>query len=182
LLEISLHILDIVENSTRAGAKTVSIDIIEDTAKDILSLEIRDNGSGMTEDVLNKVIDPFFTTKKVRSVGLGLPMLALAAERAEGRFAIESKGGEGTRVAADFKLSHIDRQPLGDISGTLVTLIAGNEDVDLIYRHEHDGQVYIFDTREIKKEIEDIPINHVAVLNFIRNHITEGLKEIGAEA
>jgi hypothetical protein len=182
LLEISLHILDIVENSTRAGAKTVSIDIIEDTVKDILSLEIRDNGSGMSEDVLRKVIDPFFTTKTVRNVGLGLPMLAQAAERAEGRFIIESKGGEGTRVAADFKLSHIDRQPLGDISGTLVTLIAGNEDIDLIYRHKHNGQTYILDTREIKKEIEDIPINHVAVLNFIRNHITEGLKEIGAEA
>ncbi|MGZ3593475.1 MAG: ATP-binding protein [Syntrophales bacterium] len=182
MLEISLHILDIVENSTRAGAKTVSIDIIEDTARDILSLEIRDDGSGMTEDVLKKVIDPFFTTKTVRSIGLGLPMLAQAAERAEGRFIIESKGGEGTRVAADFKLSHIDRQPLGDISGTLVTLIAGNEDIDLIYRHEHNGKTYIFDTREIKREIEDIPINHVAVLNFIRNHITEGLKEIGAEA
>lgn len=182
MLEISLHILDIVENSTRAGADTVFIDILEDTAKDILSLEIRDNGSGMTEDVLNKVIDPFFTTKKVRNVGLGLPMLAQAAKRAEGEFVIESKGGEGTRVAADFKLSHIDRQPLGDISGTLVTLIAGNEDVDLIYRHEHNGQVYIFDTREIRKEIEDIPINHVSVLNFIRNHIIEGLKEIGAEA
>ena len=182
MLEISLHILDIVENSTRAGAKTVSIDIIEDTARDILSLEIRDDGSGMTEDILKKVIDPFFTTKTVRNVGLGLPMLAQAAERAEGRFIIESKGGEGTRVAADFKLSHIDRQPLGDIAGTLVTLIAGNEDIDLIYRHEHNGKIYIFDTREIKKEIEDIPINHVAVLNFIRNHIIEGLKEIGAEA
>ena len=182
MLEISLHILDIVENSTRAGASTVSIDIIEDTVRDVLSLEIRDNGSGMTEDVLNKVVDPFFTTKTVRSVGLGLPMLAQAAERAEGRFRIESKGGEGTRVTAEFKLSHIDRQPLGDISGTLVTVIAGNVDVDIIYRHEHDGQVYILDTREIKKEIEDIPINHVTVLAFIRVHINEGLEEIGAEA
>ena len=182
MLEISLHILDIVENSTRAGAKTVSIDIIEDTARDILSVRIRDNGFGMSEDVLRKVIDPFFTTKTVRSVGLGLPMLAQAAERTEGKFIIESKGGEGTRVVADFKLSHIDRQPLGDISGTLVTLIAGNKDVDFIYRHEHNGQAYILDTREIKKEIEDIPINHVDVLSFIRDHIIEGLKEIGAEA
>ena len=172
MLEISLHILDIVENSTRAGADTVSIDIIEDTARDILSVKIRDNGSG----------DPFFTTKTVRSVGLGLPMLAQAAERTEGKFIIESKGGEGTRVVADFKLSHIDRQPLGDISSTLVTLIAGNKDVDFIYRHEHNGQAYILDTREIKKEIEDIPINHVDVLSFIRDHIIEGLKEIGAEA
>ncbi|MEI8172888.1 MAG: ATP-binding protein [Deltaproteobacteria bacterium] len=182
MLELSLHILDIVENSTRAGASIVDIDITEDTAKDILSLDIRDNGSGMSEDVLKKVTDPFFTTKTVRNVGLGLPMLAQAAERTEGRFIIESKGGEGTRVAVDFKLSHIDRQPLGDISGTMVTLIAGDPDIEFIYRHRRNGQSYILDTREIKKEIEDIPINHVDVLNFIRDHITEGLKEIGAEA
>jgi len=182
LLELSLHILDIVENSTRAGASIVNIDITEDTAKDILSLDIRDNGSGMSEDVLEKVIDPFFTTKTVRNVGLGLPMLAQAAERTEGKFIIESKGGEGTRVAVDFKLSHIDRQPLGDISGTLVTLIAGDPDIEFIYRHRRNGQTYILDTREIKKEIEDIPINHVDVLNFIRSHVTEGLTEIGAEA
>jgi len=182
LLELSLHILDIVENSTRAGASIVNIDITEDTAKDILSLDIRDNGSGMSEDVLKKVTDPFFTTKTVRNVGLGLPMLAQAAERTEGKFIIESKGGEGTRVAVEFKLSHIDRQPLGDISGTMVTLIAGDPDIEFIYRHHRNGQSYSLDTREIKKEIEDIPINHVDVLNFIRDHITEGLKEIGAEA
>jgi signal transduction histidine kinase len=182
LLELSLHILDIVENSTRAGASIVNIDITEDTAKDILSLDIRDNGSGMSEDVLKKVTDPFFTTKTVRNVGLGLPMLAQAAERTAGKFIIESKGGEGTRVAVDFKLSHIDRQPLGDISGTLVTLIAGDPDIEFIYRHRRNGQSYILDTREIKKEIEDIPINHVDVLNFIRDHVKEGLKEIGAAA
>jgi hypothetical protein len=182
LLEISLHILDIVENSTRAGAKSVSIDIIEDTARDILSVKIRDNGSGMSEDVLKKVIDPFFTTKTVRNVGLGLPMLAQAAERTEGKFIIESKGGEGTRVAAEFKLSHIDRQPLGDIASTLVTLIAGNTDVDFIYRHKHNDREYILDTRDVKREIDDVPINHVEVLHFIREHVREGMKEIGAEA
>ncbi len=182
MLELSLHILDIVENSTRAGASVVDIVITEDIEKDIMSLEIRDNGSGMSEDVLKKALDPFFTTKTVRNVGLGLPMLAQAAERTEGKFIIESRGGEGTRVAVDFRLSHLDRQPLGDISGTLVTLIAGNTDVEFLYRHQHNGHVYILDTREIKKEIENIPINHVDVLNFIREHVKEGLKEIGAEA
>jgi len=182
LLELSLHILDVVENSTRAGAKKVYITIIEDTTKDIMSLEIRDDGSGMREEVLKKAIDPFFTTKTVRNVGLGLPMLAQAAERTDGKFIIESKGGEGTRVAAEFKLSHIDRQPLGDIASTLVTLIAGNTDVDFIYRHQHNDREYILDTRDVKREIDDVPINHVEVLNFIRNHVQEGLKEIGAEA
>ena len=182
MLELSLHILDVVENSTRAGAKAVYITIIEDTSRDILSLEIRDDGSGMSEDVLKKALDPFFTTKTVRNIGLGLPMLAQAAERTEGKFIIESKGGEGTRVVAEFKLSHIDRQPLGDIASTLVTLIAGNTDVDFIYRHQRNDREYILDTRDVKREIDDVPINHVEVLNFIREHIEDGLKEIEAEA
>jgi len=182
LFELSLHILDIVENSTRAGAKMVYITIVEDTTRNILTLEIQDNGSGMSEDVLKKAMDPFFTTKKVRNIGLGLPMLAQATERTDGKFIIESKGGEGTRVVAEFKLNHIDRQPLGDIASTLVTLIAGNTDVDFIYRHKHNGRKYILDTRDIKREIDDVSINHVEVLNFIRDHVQEGLKEIGTEA
>jgi hypothetical protein len=182
LLELSLHILDVVENSTRAGAETVYITLIEDTTRDVLSLEIRDDGSGMSEEVLKKALDPFFTTKTVRNVGLGLPMLAQAAERTNGKFIIESKGGEGTRVAAEFKLSHIDRQPLGDIASTLVTLIAGNTDVDFIYRHRHDDREYVLDTKDVKRELDDVPINNVEVLNFIREHVQDGLKEIGMEA
>jgi len=182
MLELSLHILDIVENSTRACAKNVHILIIEDTHKDTLFLEIKDDGSGMSKDVLQKVLDPFYTTKTVRNVGLGLPMLAQASERTEGYFIIESKGGEGTRIQAEFKLSHIDRQPLGDIASTLVTLIAGNPEVDFIYRHQHNDREYVLDTRDVKREIDDVPINHVEVLNYIRNHIQEGLREIGMEA
>lgn len=182
MLELSLHILDIVENSTRAGATTVYITIIEDISRDLLSIEVRDNGSGMSDDVLAKVLDPFYTTKTVRKVGLGLPMLAQAAERTKGTFILESKGGEGTRVAAEFTFSHIDRQPLGDIISTLITLIAGNMNVDFIYRHQHNSGVFILDTREVKKEIEGVPINHVEVLRFLRQHMQEGLDEIGAEA
>ena len=182
MLELSLHILDVVENSTRAGAETVYITLIEDTTRDVLSLEIQDDGSGMDEDVLKKAMDPFFTTKKVRNIGLGLPMLAQATERTNGKFIIESKGGEGTRVATEFKLSHIDRQPLGDIASTLVTLIAGNTDVDFIYRHRHDDREYVLDTKDVKRELDDVPINNVEVLNFIREHVQDGLKEIGMEA
>lgn len=182
MLEISLHILDIVENSTRAGATEVYVTIIEDTQRDVLSIEVRDNGMGMDEEVLEKVLDPFYTTKTVRKVGLGLPMLAQASERTEGKFIIESKGGEGTRVAAEFKFSHIDRQPLGDITSTLITLIAGNPEVDFIYRHEHNGRVFVLDTREVKRQIDGVPINHVEVLQFLRQHIQDGLEEIGSEA
>ena len=182
MLELSLHILDIAENSTRAGAKSVYITVVEDTAMDILSLEIRDDGCGMTEEMLKKVTDPFFTTKTVRNVGLGLPMLAQAAERADGKFTMEAKNGEGAKVAAEFRLSHIDRQPLGDIASSLVTLIAGNTDVDFIYRHRRNEREYILDTRDVRREIEDVPINAMDVLNFIKENIRQGLKEIHSEA
>jgi hypothetical protein len=182
MLELSLHILDIAENAVRAEAKTVTITLIEDPHADRITLEISDDGKGMTENELRRVLDPFYTTKKVRRVGLGLPMLAQAAQNAGGWFEIISKPSEGTVVRVAFRLSHIDRQPLGDLQGTLVTLIAGNPDIHFIYRHRHDQREYVMDTDEIRMEIEDIPINHVEVLKFIRQDIAEGLKEINAEA
>ena len=182
MLELSLHVLDIAENSTRAGAKEVLISIKEDPNSDMLSLEVKDNGRGMNEEARMKALDPFFTTKKVRRVGLGLPMLAQAAERTGGRLILESEEGSGTRVVAEFRLGHLDRQPLGDIASTMVALIAGNADVDFVYRHQKGDRSFTLDTREIKEQIEDVPIGHVQVLQFIRKHIEEGLREIGAEA
>ncbi len=125
MIELALHILDIAENSTRAHASFIEITIVEDLTADVFSFEIRDNGSGMDQETLRKAMDPFYTTKKVRKIGLGLPMLAQAAERAGGRFEIESAPGVGTRVYARFRHSHIDRQPLGDIPGVITALILG---------------------------------------------------------
>jgi len=182
MLELSLHILDIAENSTRAGAKTVCIDITEDEKGDRLIIEIRDDGAGMDEGTLRKALDPFFTSKKVRRVGLGLPMLAEAAERAGGRFEIESAPGRGTQVRVEFRYSHIDRQPLGDIPGTFMTLIAGNPDVNFEYRHRRGEETFTFDTGEIRKELDGVPINDTEVLNVLRNMIREGLEDIGVRS
>jgi hypothetical protein len=182
MLELSLHILDIAENSVRAKACAVYITLTEDPDHDRLVLEIRDDGHGMSESEIDRVMDPFYTTKKVRRVGLGLPMLAQAAQNAGGGFEIESKPGVGTTVKVVFQLSHIDRQPLGDLPGTLVTLIAGNPDTRFVYRHQRQQEAYVLDTDEIKREIEDIPINHIEVLKFIRTDVADGLKEISAEA
>ena len=182
MLELALHILDIAENSVRAGAKTVFIDITEDRMRDRLEIEIRDDGAGMDEATLKKAMDPFYTSKKVRRVGLGLPLLKEAAIRAGGSFTIDSHEGAGTRVSVGFQLSHIDRQPLGDLTGAFMALIAGNAGVDFVCRHECEGHVFTLDTREIRSEIGDIPLNHVEVLKFIRQHIMEGLSGIGTEA
>jgi anti-sigma regulatory factor (Ser/Thr protein kinase) len=182
MLELALHILDIAENSVRAGAKTVFISIAEDRKADRLKIVIEDNGMGMSETVLKKAMDPFYTSKKVRRVGLGLPLLAEAAERAGGKFELRSQEGVGTRVAVEFQLGHIDRQPLGDVTGVLLTLIAGNAGVDFVYRCHCEKRLFILDTREIRREIGDIPMNHVEVLKFIRQHISEGLNELELES
>lgn len=180
MIELSMHILDIVENSTRAGATIVTIRILEDMKLDMLSIEITDNGEGMDSDSLKKALDPFYTSKEVRHVGLGLPMLYQATQSSEGKFSLESKRGEGTRVLAEFKQSHIDRQPMGDMGGTIMTLVAGNPDVDFTFMYLTNDSAYTFNTKEIRKEIENVPLNNPEILQFIRENITEGLKEIGA--
>jgi len=182
LLELALHILDIVENSVRAGATLVRVLIRENRAKDLFLMRITDNGSGMTPEERQRALDPFYTTKKVRRVGLGLPMLSDAADRTGGKMTLRSKPGTGTVVEAAFGLSHIDRQPMGNIVSTLITIIVGNPGIDLLYRHEVDGRTYLLDTREIKKELEDVPLNHPEVTGFLREHIAEGLSDIGAAA
>jgi len=181
VLELSLHILDIAENSIRAGSGLVRISVQENVPENKFVLEISDNGSGMSKEVREKALDPFFTSKKVRRVGLGLPMLAEAAERTGGNFLLESELGKGTRVRAEFRLDHIDRQPLGKITGTLIALIIGNPHMDFIYEHIRNNRAYLLDTREIKEQLDDIPINHPQVLHFLRKNVREGLTEIGAD-
>jgi len=182
MLELAEHILDIAENSIRAGAKLVVISIIEDSDNDLLTIEISDDGYGMKEEEIGKVLDPFYTTKAVRRVGLGLPLLTDAARLAEGAFSLQSKAGEGTKVVATFRLSHIDRQPLGNITSTMISLIAVNSNIDFVYKHRHNAKEFIFDTRIIHKEIEDVPINHPEIIKYIRDIFKEGLKEITSEA
>ena len=179
MLELALHILDIVENSTQAGATLVCIAVTEDLERDVLTIEIKDDGHGMDQEQLGKVFDPFYTTKEVRRIGLGLPLLYQATQQCDGHFEIESQEGEGTRICAEFRHSHIDRQPVGDMAGVITALIAGNPCVDFVYWHRNADRSSVFDTREIRKEIENIPINHPEILNFIRTNIKEKLNEIG---
>jgi len=180
MIELALHILDIAENSSRANATLIEITLIEDVEKDTLSLEIKDNGSGMDDETIRKAMDPFYTTKKVRRVGLGLPMFKQAALSAGGYFSIESRVGIGTRIYARFQHSHIDRQPIGDIPGTITALIIGNPDIDILYTHKKNSQEYILDTKEVRSALGDIPLNHMEVLNVIKENIIEGIGELNS--
>jgi len=150
--DLSLHILDIVENSITAMAKRIEIRIDEDQAKDLVTIEIKDDGKGMDEQTLKKAIDPFFTTRTTRRVGLGLSLLAQTARDSEGTFDINSKPSEGTTVKATFRLSHPDCKPMGDIGQTMQVLIMSHPEIDFLYEHKSDNSTYRFDTREVRKE------------------------------
>lgn len=179
MLELSLHILDILENSIAAGATRVELRIEQDLATDRLTIEIIDNGKGMDEETLARVLDPFFTTRQTRHVGLGLPLFAAAAEWCNGGLHIESSVGQGTQVVATFQHSHIDRAPLGDIKGTLLAFLLTERPVDLHYVHRVDGRTFEFDTAELRAELGDVPLTHPAVRRWLGEFIGEGEGELG---
>ena len=153
--EIALNILDIAENSVRADASLIGITVSVQPEEDTLTVSIKDDGCGMTTEQAEKVQDPFFTTRTTRKVGLGVPFFKQAAESAGGSFQIDSEIGKGTEVTAVFRLSHIDRMPLGDISSTIHTLIVFNEQIDFKYTYEYEDKSFTLDTREMREMLGD---------------------------
>lgn len=171
--DLSLHILDIAENSINAGAKNIEIKIIEDSSKDLLIIEIEDDGKGMDTDTIANVTNPFFTTRTTRRVGLGLAFLEESANSAGGKLSVVSELQKGTKVIAEFQLSHIDRKPVGNIADTLVTLVSTNEEVNIRYIENKNRSKFIFDTRDIKSIFPGMHINSTEVLILIKKYIQE---------
>ena len=173
--DISLHILDISENSIRAQATRIEIILTRDAKNDIFRVEVIDDGRGMDPETLAKVRDPFFTTKG-KKTGLGIPLLAQAAEQTGGTVSVESAPGRGTRVSITFTWSNVDRPAIGSMADTMLTLIAGHPDLDYVYEEREDGRVFRFDTREIKNDLEGVPINTPEALSAIRGMLKEQIK------
>lgn len=175
--ELSLNILDVAENSVKAKATLVEIVLSEN--EDELTVSITDNGTGMTEDVRRSVIDPFYTTRTTRKVGLGIPLFKFAAEQTGGGIEIVSRhideypDGHGTRVSAKFYKNHIDFTPLGDVISTVTTLIQGHADIDFLYRHTFGENEVSLDTRELRAVLEDVPLDSFEVLLWIKENLTE---------
>lgn len=149
--DLSLHILDVAENSIVASAGKIEIRITEDKSNDLLTIEISDDGKGMDEQTLKKALDPFFTTRKTRRVGLGLSMLAQAARESGGQMDVRSRPNKGTVVRATFRPSHPDCRPMGDVAETIQTLIVSHPEIDFVFEHRSNGSIYRFDSREINK-------------------------------
>ena len=176
--ELSLNVLDVAENSVRANASLVEITVEEDTAADRLAIVIRDNGKGMTPEQVQTVIDPFYTTRTTRKVGLGVPFFRMAAQLSGGDLTIQSRVGEGTAVTATFGLTSIDRMPLGDINGTIATLVQCNPGIDWLYTRRKDGREMVMDTRQFREILEDTPLDAPEVLGFLRDYLAENTAEL----
>jgi hypothetical protein len=184
--EIALHLLDIAENSVAAESKNISIHVHEDLFQDRLSACVIDDGRGMDAQTAQQVQDPFYTTRTTRNVGLGIPLLKLAAEQADGSFSLQSEPGKGAWVEAEFRHSHIDRMPLGDLVSTFLTLLISHPQIDwtFLYRvtdKDRKSRDFLFESTELKNKLGDISLTEPEVLTFLRGIFEEGIEEVAPQ-
>jgi len=179
--DISLHILDIVENSLNAGASTVTVRIRDDDGEGIFSFETEDDGKGIPDGLEEKAADPFYTTRSTRSVGLGLSLLAQAAQETGGTISIGRAEHGGTLVAATFNKHHVDMKPLGDIAATFLVLIVGNPDVDFRFSYVRNKKSFSLDSREIKNALEGSPLNSSPSISIIKQYLDEAFTYLGSD-
>ena len=176
--ELSMNILDVAENSVRAGATLVEITLDEKPQADLLSVTISDNGCGMTPEQVKNVTDPFYTTRTTRKVGLGVPFFKMAAELTGGKLEIQSEVGKGTKVKADFVRSSVDLMPIGDINETIGTLIHCNPNIDFVYKRLYNESQITLDTREFRLILAGIELNDPKIYTFIREFLAENTADL----
>ncbi len=169
--ELSLNILDVAKNSVTAGATRITI-TVEETPR-LLTIAIGDNGCGMTPEFAARVTDPFTTTRTTRKVGLGLPLMKMEAQMSGGDLTIESQVGVGTTVTTWFDPDSIDMPPLGDIVSSVITLIQGSPNIDLIFTHRKNGEEYTLDTGEIRQIMGEVSLNEPEVLSWLTGFLKE---------
>ncbi len=178
MTELSLNVLDVVQNSVKAKATLISVEVTSDFEKDLMKIVISDNGCGMDKEQLNAVCDPFYTTRTTRKVGLGVSFFKLAAESAGGEFSIASEKGVGTTTTATFQISNIDRIPLGDMTATMHSLITMNTEIDFVYEYRVDDKSFTLDTREFREILDGVPFDVPEVSEYIREYLTSNKNEV----
>ncbi len=178
MTEISLNILDVAQNSVRANAKLTEITVNTQFGTDLIEVIIKDNGCGMSQEQLENVTDPFFTTRTTRKIGLGIPFFKFAAESTGGEFSIISTLNVGTIVRATFGLSHIDRMPLGDMTSTIHMLVTMNTDIDFLYTYKVNDRQFELDTRIFREILDNIPFNTPDVSDYIKEYLEQNKQEV----
>lgn len=184
--EIALHLLDIAENSVAADSKNISLHVHEDLSHDRLSACVIDDGRGMDAATAQRVQDPFYTTRTTRNVGLGIPLLKVAAESTEGSFSLQSEPGKGAWVEAEFRHSHIDRMPLGDLSATFLTLLVAHPQINwtFLYRvtdPDKQSRDFLLESAELRSQLGDISLTEPEVLTFLRSLFEEGIEAVAPQ-
>jgi hypothetical protein len=175
--DLALHILDIVQNSISAGAALIRIIVSENLIDDLLAIIIEDNGKGMTSEQVSKLADPFFTSRTTRKVGMGIPLFKQSAEQSGGKLNIKSEVGIGTTITATFIYSNIDRPPLGDVANAVIILVTSNPNIRFVFEYSFNHKKYIFDTKEVKEALEDLPINTPGIAKYLEEMVKENMKE-----
>ncbi|MGN0562951.1 MAG: ATP-binding protein [Candidatus Fimenecus sp.] len=170
--------LDIAQNSIAAAATQIQIEVVERTDAHTLTIGIYDNGCGMTDEQVKSVLDPFYTTRTTRKVGMGVPLFKMAAEQTGGSLTVSSKVGIGTNIKAVFHTDSVDFTPLGDMASTVTTLVSMNTEIQFLYRHKVDKREFIFDTAEIREILGDVPLSEPAVVQWMREFIEENTKAL----
>lgn len=175
--EISLHLMDIIENSITANATLIELYIEIDTNKNKLLITIKDNGKGIEKEMLKNITDPFVTSRTTRKVGLGLSLFKSTCQRCNGDLTVNSEVGVGTVVKADMEFENIDRPPLGKIEETIVSALL-TPNIDFYYKHTFNGKEFEFNTKEVKTILETDDLNSPEILIWIRDYIKENLMEL----
>jgi hypothetical protein len=178
LRELSLHILDIAENSISAGATCVEIKVNRDFLNDELWISVKDNGKGMDEDLTKMVTNPFVTTRTSRKVGLGIPMFKQAAESCKGYLTIRSQLSQGTEILAKFQNSHINRMPLGNLSDTFLSLLLATPNVNWVFSYQINDVIFNFDDAEVKEAMDPLHLTDYRVISYLTNTIQNGINEV----
>lgn len=177
--DLSLHLLDIARNSITANSTEINIMINEDCNSDFLTMSIHDNGIGMDQMTLDRVLDPFFTTRKTRNVGLGLSLLKANCRITGGDLEISSKLDEGTFVKAILINSNIDRPPLGNVASTITCLILSEEKFNLSFTYQYNDKSFSFSTNEIQEILgNDVDIKDWSIINWIESYINENIESL----
>lgn len=177
--EISLHLMDIIQNSIDAGASLIIINMDISTLNNRLMLSVEDNGCGIEPKMIEKIKDPFVTSRKTRKVGLGISLFEAACIRCGGNLTIDSLKNLGTKVAAVMEYNHIDRAPIGRIEDTIVSFIMVSG-IEIVYKHRFNLNEFIFDSRKIK-EIVGNDIMNIDIINWIKEYIAEGIERTGSK-
>ncbi len=176
--DLSLHIIDIIQNSLSAGASLIRVTVEESSVKDTLIIEIEDNGRGMTPEQVGRLSDPFFTSRTTRRVGMGIPLFKQSAQQSGGDLVVHSTPGVGTKLSASFVNSHLDRPPLGDVANSIILMVSANPEIDFFFRYIYNESEYIFDTVEVKEILEGLPLNDPSVIRMLTGMVDANISEL----